>query len=135
MQPQLARLARGPLPSLPSLLSLLDAAAARSPPQLASRAFAAIADALSLRAGDAGGLRSGPAGNKKWAPALALLRDEIANQRVAVHESGEPLVCDILGGVGPERVQEALQSLEEHMLRFQREADERAATQLQAAIA
>lgn len=48
----------------------------------------------------------------RCASALALLRNEVVSLGGVVHENGKPLVGDILGGVGPERVQEALQSLE-----------------------
>ena len=52
----------------------LDGLASRSPPQMAARAFAAVAEALAMRAGKAGGLRSGPACNSEWVGALRPLR-------------------------------------------------------------
>lgn len=61
-------------PSLDALLEALDRIAELSPPREAARAFAAVADALAMRAGKAGGLRSGPACNPEWLRALRLLR-------------------------------------------------------------
>ena len=70
----LARLACGGAAQLRALLAVLDEIAADGTPRLATRAFAAIADALALRAGQRGGLRSGPAANGEWGAALRMLR-------------------------------------------------------------
>ena len=70
----LARLACGGAAQLHALLAVLDQIAADGTPRLATRAFAAIADALALRAGQRGGLRSGPAANGEWGAALRMLR-------------------------------------------------------------
>ena len=70
----LARLACGGVAQLHALLAALDQIAADGTPRLATRAFAAIADALALRAGQRGGLRSGPAANGEWGAALRMLR-------------------------------------------------------------
>jgi hypothetical protein len=71
---EIRRLACAEKSALHSLLTTLDALAAKSPPQMAARAFAATAEALAARAGTAGGLRSGPACNAQWVGALRPLR-------------------------------------------------------------
>jgi len=74
VRPELQRLACGSRERLEELLDKLDCLASESTPQLAARAFAAMADALALRAGTRGGLRSGPAANQQWRAPLHLLR-------------------------------------------------------------
>ena len=71
----LERMAMGPPAEFDTLLGSLDALAAEATPLVAARIFAAIAEALALRASGHGGLRSGPAANPAWAGALHKLRD------------------------------------------------------------
>jgi fucokinase len=80
---QLQLLACGPRAQLDELLITLDALAASASPQLAARAFAAVADALALRAGTRGGLRSGPAANDEWRGAMRTLRSGEVAEAVA----------------------------------------------------
>ena len=82
LQPDLRNLACGDRALLDSLLAELDRLASSSSPQLAARAFAAVAEALAMRAGQAGGLRSGPACNAEWAEALQPLREGRVKQAV-----------------------------------------------------
>ena len=74
--PELTKLVSGSLGEFEHTLAALDSMAASSPPHLAARAFASIAECLALRAGTSGGLRSGPAGNLQWAPALRLVAEQ-----------------------------------------------------------
>ena len=74
VRPLLSRMASGTPSEFESLLTSLDSVAAHATPLVAARTFAAIADALALRAAGMGGLRSGPAANAAWSSALHLLR-------------------------------------------------------------
>jgi hypothetical protein len=98
--PLLRRLSTGSLNTFSRLLASLDGIAAgtssfpqasspqsssppssstHSPsPQSSAHAFAAVAEALCLRAAGRGGLRTGPAANTEWGAPLALLRSGLA---------------------------------------------------------
>ncbi|XP_048578770.1 L-fucose kinase [Nematostella vectensis] len=65
------------------LLEALDKVACTSPPGIAARTLACIADVLGAMTGDEAGLRSGPAGNVTWRQSFQLLERKRIKEGVA----------------------------------------------------